>query len=286
MEEVRSVEALRAALAARPRPTAEGPTGIGLVPTMGYLHEGHLSLARRAKTENATVVLSLFVNPTQFGPQEDLARYPRDLPRDRALAASAGVDLLWVPEVEDMYPPGPDVWVEVDALTRRWEGERRPGHFRGMATVVLKLFLAARADRVYFGEKDYQQLLVVQRMARALLTGVEVVACPTVREPDGLALSSRNAYLSAAERPRAVALYQALTRAQALLTGGERDAAALEAAMLAALAEHPGVTTDYAAVVDAATLEPVARVEGPARALLAARLGSVRLVDNAALLLP
>jgi pantoate--beta-alanine ligase len=250
---------------------------------MGYLHEGHVSLARRARAENATVVLSLFVNPTQFGPQEDFARYPRDLERDRALAADAGVDLLWVPRLEDVYPPGPAVWVDVDELSRRWEGERRPGHFRGVATVVLKLFLAVRPARAYFGEKDYQQLLVVRRMAEALRTGVEVVGCPTVREPDGLALSSRNVYLGPDERPHAVALPRALARAQAMLAAGERAGPRLEAAMLAELAAHPGVTPDYAAVVDAATLESLDYVEHRARALLAARLGAVRLIDNAEL---
>ena len=264
---------LRAALAARPGP-------VGLVPTMGYLHEGHASLARRARAENATVVMSVFVNPTQFGPNEDYTRYPRDLARDRAIAAAAGVDVLWVPTVEDMYPPGAQTWVEVEGLSRRWEGERRPGHFRGVATIVLKLFLATRAAHAYFGEKDYQQLLVVRQMAADLLTGVEVVAGPTVREPDGLALSSRNAYLSAADRAEAVALHEALTRAQALLAAGERGGAALEAAMRAALAAHPGIELDYAAVVDAATLEPLGRIDRPARTLLAARVGGVRLIDN------
>jgi pantoate--beta-alanine ligase len=251
---------------------------------MGYLHEGHASLARRARAENATVVMSIFVNPTQFGPNEDYARYPRDLDRDRALAAAAGVDVLWLPTVADMYPPGAETWVEVAELSQRWDGERRPGHFRGMATIVLKLFLAVRPARAYFGEKDYQQLLVVRRMAEDLLTGVEVVACPTVREADGLALSSRNAYLDPQARAEALALHEALTRAQALLAAGERDGAALEAAMHATLAPHPGVTPDYAAVVDAATLEPLPQVDRPARALLAARVGGVRLIDNCALL--
>jgi pantoate--beta-alanine ligase len=284
MHEVVSVAELHEALAIEHASASRRERqGVGIVPTMGYLHEGHVSLARRARTENATVVLSLFVNPAQFGPQEDFARYPRDLDRDRALAASAGVDVLWVPRVEDMYPSGPAVWVEVDELSRRWEGERRPGHFRGVATVVLKLFLAVRATRAYFGEKDYQQLLVVRRMSESLLTGVVVVGCPTVRESDGLALSSRNAYLGPAERPHAVALYRALARAQALLADGERDGAALQAAMRAELAAHPGVVPDYAVVVDAATLEPLARMERDARALVAARLGGVRLIDNAGL---
>jgi pantoate--beta-alanine ligase len=273
MREVDSVAALRAALAARPGP-------VGLVPTMGYLHAGHASLARRARAENATVVLSLFVNPTQFGPNEDYTRYPRDLARDRETALAADVDVLWMPAVEDVYPPGDQTWVEVEGLSRRWEGERRPGHFRGVATVVLKLFLAVRPARAYFGEKDYQQLVVVRQMAADLLTGVEVVACPTVRDPDGLALSSRNAYLGPSERAAAAALYAALRGAQARLAAGECDGAALEAAMRAVLAAHASVEPDYAAVVDAATLEPLPRVDRPARALIAARVGGVRLIDN------
>jgi pantoate--beta-alanine ligase len=285
MIEVGSVADLRAALAARAHPAASRESGgVGLVPTMGYLHEGHGSLARRARAENATIVMSLFVNPTQFGPNEDYTRYPRDLERDRALATAAAVDVLWVPTVADLYPPGAQTWVDVAALSQRWEGERRPGHFRGVATVVLKLFLAVRPNRAYFGEKDYQQLLVVRQMADDLLTGVEVVACPTVREANGLALSSRNAYLGPAERAAAGALYEALTHARALLAAGERDGAALEAAMRAVLAASPGVEPDYAAVVDAATLEPLPYLDRPARALLAARLGSVRLIDNCELL--
>ncbi len=276
MHEVATVAALRAAVATAPRP-------VGLVPTMGYLHEGHLSLLRRARAENATVVMTLFVNPTQFGPNEDFSRYPRDPERDRSLAAAAGVDLLFAPSVEEMYPPGAATWVEVEGLSERWEGAHRPGHFRGVATVVLKLFLAARADRAYFGEKDYQQLQVVRRLAADLVPELTVVGCPTVREPDGLALSSRNVYLNAADRARALALHRALDRAQALLAGGERDGAALEAAMRVELIAPPGVDVDYAAVVDAATLEPLARVEREARALVAARVGPVRLIDNAPL---
>jgi pantoate--beta-alanine ligase len=279
MQEVETVAALRGALAARPGP-------VGLVPTMGYLHEGHLALARRARAENATVVMSVFVNPTQFGPHEDYARYPRDLPRDRALAEGSGVDLLFVPGVDEMYPPGAATWVEVEGWDRRWEGERRPGHFRGVATIVLKLFLAARADRAYFGEKDYQQLRIVQRLATDLVPGLTVVGCPTSRDADGLALSSRNAYLRADERERALALYRALQRAQAALAAGERGGPALAALMREELTRDPGVSVDYAAVVDAATLEPVASVDREARALIAARVGAVRLIDNAPLTPP
>jgi len=277
MREVATIAALHAAL-------AEAPAPVGLVPTMGYLHEGHLSLLRRARAENATVVMTLFVNPTQFGPNEDFARYPRDVERDRALAAEAGVDLLFAPSVEEMYPPGAASWVEVEGVGRRWEGEARPGHFRGVATIVLKLFLAARPDRAYFGEKDYQQLQVVRRLAADFLPELAIVGCPTVREPDGLALSSRNVYLGPADRQRALALSHALHRAQALLGAGERDGAALEAAMRAELLAQPGVEVDYAAVVDPCTLEPLARVDREARALVAARVGPVRLIDNAPLL--
>jgi pantoate--beta-alanine ligase len=249
---------------------------------MGYLHQGHVSLAERARADTATVAMSVFVNPTQFGPHEDYTRYPRDLERDRALADAAGVDVLFAPGVDEMYPPGAATWVEVEGLTERWEGAHRPGHFRGVATVVLKLFLALGPDAAYFGEKDYQQLLVVRRLAADLLPALRVVGCPTVREPDGLALSSRNAYLDAAARARALALHGALTRAQALLAGGERSGAALEAAMRAALAD-PAIAVDYAAVVDAATLEPLAWVDRAGRALVAARVGGVRLIDNAPL---
>jgi pantoate--beta-alanine ligase len=277
MEEVVTAAALRAAL-------AERPGSIGLVPTMGALHAGHVSLLDRARAENRTLVMSLFVNPTQFGPSEDYARYPRDLERDHALATTAGVDLLFAPTVEAMYPPGASTWVEVEGLSARWEGERRPGHFRGVATVVLKLLLAAHPTRAYFGEKDYQQLQVVRRLAADLLPEVTIVGCPTVREPDGLALSSRNVFLTPEERAHAVALYHALRRAQAALAAGERAGAALEQKMRAELGAAPGLAIDYAAVVDAATLEPLVRVDRAARALLAARLGAVRLIDNGPLL--
>jgi len=278
MEEVVTAAALRAAL-------AERPGSVGLVPTMGALHAGHVSLLDRARVESRTLVMSLFVNPTQFGPSEDYARYPRDPTRDRALAAAAGVDLLFAPTVEAMYPPGAATWVDVEGPAARWEGERRPGHFRGVATVVLKLLLAARPTRAYFGEKDYQQLQVVQRLAADLLPEVVIVGCPTVREPDGLALSSRNVFLTPEERPHAAALYRALRRAQAVLAAGEREGAALEKEMRAELGAAPGLTIDYAAVVDAATLEPLVRVDRAGRALLAARLGAVRLIDNGPLLL-
>jgi pantoate--beta-alanine ligase len=274
MRVVDSVAALRDALAGHAFP-------LGLVPTMGALHAGHRSLLQAARTECGTVVMSLFVNPAQFGPHEDLARYPRPFERDRALAEEAGVDLLFAPPVEEMYPPGWATWVEVDGLGEHWEGAHRQGHFRGVATVVLRLLLAVAPDRAYFGEKDYQQLQIIRRVVTDLLPWITIVGCPTVREPDGLALSSRNVYLPPAERAQATALYRALLVAQERATAGEREGARLEAAMRAELEYAPGLAIDYTAVVDPATLEPLARLEREARALVAARLGAVRLIDNA-----
>jgi pantoate--beta-alanine ligase len=228
-------------------------------------------------------VVSIFVNPTQFGPNEDLARYPRDLPRDLRLCEEVGADLVFVPGEDEVYPPSSATFVEVEGLQDLWEGASRPGHFRGVATVVTKLFRMALPDRAYFGEKDYQQLQIVQRLARDLLLDVAVVGCPTVRDPDGLALSSRNAYLGSDDRQRARCLSKALRAAQERLAGGERDAAALVVTMEAVMGATPGVTLDYAAVVDPTTLEPLDVVRATARALIAARVGGVRLIDNAAL---
>lgn len=279
MQIIRAPAELRACRASLPAP-------VGLVPTMGYLHEGHLSLVRRARAECASVIGTLFVNPTQFGPHEDFATYPRDEERDFRLFAAAGTDVVFAPpSVETMYPPGFSTYVVPEGPARRWEGEWRPGHFRGVATIVAKLFILASADRAYFGEKDYQQLQVVTRLAADLNLPTEVVGCPIVREPDGLALSSRNVYLTPEERPRAVALYAGLRAAQEALLAGERDARVLEQRIAAQIAAH-GLTLDYAAVVDPRTLEPVERVEAPARALVAARLGKVRLIDNLALFPP
>jgi len=247
---------------------------------MGYLHEGHLSLVRRARAECASVI------PTQFGPHEDFATYPRDEERDVRLFAAAGTDVVFAPRlVETMYPPGFCTYVVPEGPARRWEGEWRPGHFRGVATIVAKLFILASADRAYFGEKDYQQLQVVTRLAADLNLPTEVVGCPIVREPDGLALSSRNVYLTPEERPRAVALYAGLCAAQEALLAGERDARVLEQRIAHQIAAR-GLTLDYAAVVDPQTLEPLERGEAPARALVAARLGRVRLIDNLALVPP
>jgi len=273
---VHSIEACRAERAQLAEP-------LGLVPTMGALHEGHLSLARRAREECAAVAMSIFVNPTQFGPQEDFARYPRPIERDLELARDAGVDLVFHPAPETMYPPGFATWVEVGGPARRWEGEHRPGHFRGVATVVAKLLTIIGPQRAYFGEKDYQQLQVVRRLVADLNLPVEIVGCPIVREPDGLALSSRNVYLTPEARPRAAALYRALEAGRQAAADGERDAAAVRETIEAVLRATPGLEIDYVALVDPLTLEPVERLDAPARALIAARLGSVRLIDNIAI---
>ncbi|MBI3979224.1 MAG: pantoate--beta-alanine ligase [Chloroflexi bacterium] len=272
MNVVRTIDELRDQLRSASRP-------IGFVPTMGYLHEGHLSLVRRARAECATVLMSIFVNPTQFGPSEDFGRYPRDLDRDLAMAKAESADVVFVPEVEAIYPPGFATFVEVERLTRRWEGERRPGHFRGVATVVTKLLNLACADAAYFGEKDYQQLQVVRRLIADLAIPTRIVGCPTVREPDGLALSSRNVYLGPADRQRATVLFRALRRAQETVDAGRVDRASIEQAMADCFAEA-GVRLDYAAIVDPATLEPVETVEDEARVVIAAFVGGVRLIDN------
>jgi pantoate--beta-alanine ligase len=276
MQTVTTIAQLRAALREAPRP-------IGFVPTMGYLHEGHLSLARRARAECAFVVMSIFVNPTQFGPQEDFDRYPRDLPRDIRLAEQVGVDLIFAPPVEEMYPVGFSTYVEVGGVTARWEGERRPGHFRGVATIVLKLFNQVQPDRAYFGEKDYQQLQVVKKMVRDLDLQIEIVGCPIVREEDGLAMSSRNVYLSPEQRRAATVLYRALQRGRELAAQGEREVARLLEGMRAVLRSESLVQEDYLAIVDPTSLEPLERVAGPARILIAGRVGGVRLIDNVSL---
>lgn len=264
---------------------------LGLVPTMGALHEGHLSLARRAREECATVAMSIFVNPAQFGPHEDLSRYPRPIERDLQLAHGAGADLVFNPPVEEIYPTGFSTYVEVAGPSRRWEGEHRPGHFRGVATVVTKLFTIVQPQRAYFGQKDFQQLAVVRRLVADLNLLVEVVGCQTVREPDGLALSSRNVYLTPEQRPYATALHAALQEGHRRVaagagSGGGADAEAVRRAMERILLDTPGVTVEYVAVVDPESLEPLEGPIGPdrrAHALIAARLGAVRLIDNMAL---
>ncbi len=254
---------------------------VGLVPTMGALHEGHLSLIRRAAHECDLAAVSVFVNPLQFGPSEDLDRYPRDLRADRAAAATAGADLVFAPPVAEMYPGGSlATRVRVSGVSEGLEEATRPGHFAGVATVVAKLFAIAGACRAYFGEKDYQQLLVVRRLAADLSFPVDVVGCPTVREPDGLACSSRNAYLSADERQAATVLYRALSAAGSAIEGGEKDAERLRARMIEVVAAEPLARLDYAAVCDPQSLRPLARVAGEARLLVAAWIGTTRLIDN------
>lgn len=280
MQVAESIEAFRAW-----RATVTGT--LGLVPTMGALHEGHLSLVRRARRECNRVATTIFVNPAQFGPHEDLKSYPRDLTRDLALLEAAGVDCVFTPDEAMMYPPGFSTWVTVERLTDRWEGVSRPGHFRGVATVVLKLLDLARARRAYFGEKDYQQLRVVQRMVRDLNVATEIVPCPTVREPDGLAMSSRNASLGPAERAAAVALWQGLAAARDACRAGERSGETLARMVTEAIQREPQARVDYVGVADPETLEPVSRVpSGGAICLVAAWVGKVRLIDNLLLVLP
>jgi pantoate--beta-alanine ligase len=247
---------------------------------MGYLHEGHLALVRRARAESRSVAVSIFVNPTQFGPREDFARYPRDPARDLALLEKEGVDLVFMPEAAEMYPPGFDTWVEVGTITRRLEGRARPGHFRGVATVVCKLFNIVQPRRAYFGEKDAQQLRVVGKMVRDLNLPVEIVPVPTVREADGLALSSRNVYLSPQERQEALALSAALRLAQELVARGERRAAVIRARMRRRIRQEPDARIDYVSVADAETLEELTVVDRPALVSLAVRIGTTRLIDN------
>ena len=256
---------------------------LGLVPTMGALHEGHLSLIRRCRAENDVAIMSLFVNPTQFNRRDDLERYPRDLEGDSRMARAAGVDIIFAPTVEGMYPDGYTTHVSVERLTERWEGASRPGHFRGVATVCAKLFTICRPHRAYFGQKDYQQSLVVRRLAADLNLGLEIVVLPTVREADGLALSSRNALLSPEERRQAAVLSQALFDAQKAVRSGERDAGLLAAAIEARIRSAPLARLDYVGVCDPETLEPLIEITGKAVAVVAASFGSTRLIDNAIL---
>ena len=253
---------------------------IGFVPTMGAFHEGHLALIRAARERDNVVVVSIFVNPTQFNVSEDLQKYPRDLARDLALAEGAGADLVFAPSAEEMYLPGASTWVDVEGLTSGLCGAARPGHFRGVCTVVTKLLNIVVPHRAYFGEKDAQQLAVIKRMVRDLDMRVEIVPCPTVREADGLAMSSRNVRLSPAERAQAPVLYRALMEAGVAIENGERDVERLKAGICAALADADLATVDYVEIVDSETLRPVAFVDRPALVLLAVFLGGVRLIDN------
>jgi len=253
---------------------------VGLVPTMGALHEGHLSLVRAARGRTDVVVATIFVNPTQFGPREDLAKYPRTLEADLQALSAATCDLVFVPQAADMYPAGFSTFVEPPAVAQPLEGVCRPGHFRGVATVVLKLFNLIPADVACFGQKDYQQLLVIRHLVRDLDLSIEIVPCPTVREPDGLALSSRNRYLSPAERQQALALPLALASAESLVAGGERDSAAIIAAMRNVLTSAGIERIDYVALADPESLAEKPTIDGPAVALIAAYVGTTRLIDN------
>jgi pantoate--beta-alanine ligase len=253
---------------------------VGVVPTMGYLHEGHLSLVRAARAENAHVAVSVFVNPTQFAPHEDLDRYPRDEPRDLALLEAERVDAVFAPSAEEIYPERYATHVTVERLTERLEGASRPTHFRGVTTVVAKLFNIMRPTRAYFGRKDAQQLAVIRRMVADLNMPVEIVAMPIVREADGLALSSRNAYLTPEQRAAAPVLRRALDEAERLYASGERDASVMRGAMQALIASEPLAEVDYVSVADAATLEELERIAGPALVSLAVRFGGTRLIDN------
>jgi pantoate--beta-alanine ligase len=254
---------------------------VAFVPTMGFLHAGHTSLMQRAREDADLVAASIFVNPLQFGPAEDLEAYPRDLDRDLRLLEDASVDLVFAPEADEMYPAGrPQVTIDPGALAERLEGASRPGHFVGVCTVVAKLFSLVGPCRAYFGEKDAQQLAIVRRMAADLDMPVEVVGCPTVRDEDGLALSSRNVHLEPEERTAATCLYEALARAAWLVEGGERDARVLVAELAKRIGAEPMAMLDYVAVVDEETFEDVERLERPARALVAARVGKPRLIDN------
>jgi pantoate--beta-alanine ligase len=275
---IRSVAALREDLA----PVRRAGRGIGLVPTMGYFHEGHLSLMRRARGQCDLVVVSLFVNPTQFGPGEDLDAYPRDEARDAELAAAEGVDVLFAPPLDELYPPGFDATVEVGGLTSVLCGDPRrrgPGHFAGVTTVVTKLFNIVQPDVAYFGQKDAQQALVIRKLVRDLDIPVRIEVCPIVRDPDGLALSSRNAYLAPAERERARSLARALRVAEARVGAGELDAGAILAAARAEL-DAAGVDPEYLELRSAEDLSPVERVDGSTLLAVAARVGRARLIDN------
>ncbi len=254
---------------------------LGLVPTMGALHEGHLALVRLAKQENRTLAATIFVNPTQFGPREDLQKYPRDLEKDLDLLRNEGTDLVYVPDVEEVYPPGFDSWVDVGGLGDKLEGAHRPGHFRGVATVVAKLFNLIQPDRAYFGQKDGQQTAIVRKMVKDLDFRLDIVVVPTVRDSDGLALSSRNVYLTPEQRRAAPVIYRALCAASRLWGDGVRNGDRLRAEVLDTLQQEPLLDgINYVSVADAETLEELEQVQGRAMVSVAVRLGNTRLIDN------
>jgi pantoate--beta-alanine ligase len=276
MRIIRTIQEMRAETEARRR---AGET-VGMVPTMGFFHEGHLSLMRRARAECGMVVVSLFVNPTQFGPGEDLAAYPKDFERDCALAAAEGVDAMFAPEAGEMYAGDHATFVNVERLTGNLCGASRPVHFRGVATVVAKLFNACRPQRAYFGLKDYQQVRVIETMIRDLNFDIELVRCPIVREPDGVAMSSRNSYLSAEERRAATILRRSLVAAGKRIKEGARDGAAIARELREAIETEPLARVDYAEVVDAESLAPLGRIHGAALLAVAVRIGRAQLIDN------
>ena len=273
MQVIETVADFRAVERSCPRP-------LGLVPTMGYLHEGHLSLVRRSRSDNATAAASIFVNPTQFAENEDLSTYPRDMEGDLEKLRREGVDLVFAPSASEIYPPGFDTSIDVGTIARGLEGEHRPGHFAGVATVVCKLLTIVRPDNVYFGQKDAQQCLVVKRLNADLNLGANVVVMPTVRDPDGLALSSRNAYLSPEDRQSALSLSRALRLAETLCAEGVRDTATIRSQMMMVLNTEPVASIDYVSIADAETLEELTTIDRPALVSLAVRVGSVRLIDN------
>jgi pantoate--beta-alanine ligase len=273
---VRTVEEVRAAL----RPLREGGRSVGLVPTMGALHEGHLSLVRAAKAACDVVAVSIFVNPTQFGPNEDFAKYPRTFEADCAMLEREGVELVYAPAVEEMYPVGASSFVDVEGVSGRLDGASRPGHFRGVATVVAKLFHIIQPDKAFFGQKDAAQVAVLKKMVRDLDFPLEIVVCPIVREPDGLAMSSRNRYLSPEERRQALVLSYAVREVERLAGDGETSAQKLTEAALSVITAEPAVRVDYCRVVDPDTLEDVADIKDGALFAVAAFVGSTRLIDN------
>jgi pantoate--beta-alanine ligase len=273
ISQVDTINKLRQAIANLPRP-------LGLVPTMGYLHEGHLSLVQYAKKECAAVVVSIYVNPTQFGPKEDLDAYPRDLERDFSLLAGEGADLVWTPSNEEMYPDGYQTWIEVNETAYPLEGRMRPGHFRGVATIVAKLFNCVHPDVAYFGQKDAQQAAVIKRLVKDLNFPVKIAVCPIVREPDGLALSSRNVYLNPEERKAAVVLSKALFSARDAFTGGERNGNRLREIMAGIISEEPLARPQYVSCADPDTLEELESVSSDALLSMAVFIGNTRLIDN------
>ena len=253
---------------------------VGFIPTMGYLHEAHLALVKQARAENSAVIVSIYVNPAQFGPGEDFGAYPRDLNRDLELLRGEGVDIVFVPSDDEMYPAEFSSWVDVEKVTERLEGASRPGHFRGVATVVTKLFNIVQPSRAYFGQKDAQQVMVIKRMVADLNMGIEIVVVPTLRESDGLAMSSRNIYLSLKERQAATILFRALTLARQLTQGGEKDAGKIRRQMTSLIQKEPLAQIDYVSIADAETLEELSLLDRPALASLAVRIGKTRLIDN------